>query len=263
MPLQAVRNSARERLEAGEVSLGFGVRTARSAEIAKAMKTAGFDWLFLDLEHSAMSIETAAQLALAGLEAGIAPIARVPKGECSLATRLLDSGALGIVMPHVDTAEEAREIADRLRYPPQGHRGVFSSMPQFDYRPVKVDEMTAALNAATLIVVMLESPTAIGNADAIAAIEGIDVLLIGTNDLCIELGIAGQLAHEKVADAYRRVVAACRRHGKWAGMGGVYDEPLMRRYVEIGCRFLMAGADLAFMMSTGAARTEFLRGIKV
>lgn len=261
MPLHAVRNSARERLEAGEVSLGFGVRTARSAEIAKAMKTAGFDWLFLDLEHSAMSIETAAQLALAGLEAGIAPIARVPKGECSLATRLLDSGALGIVMPHVDTAEEAREIADRLRYPPQGHRGVFSSMPQFDYRPVKADEMTAALNAATLIVVMLESPAAIDNADAIAAVEGIDVLLIGTNDLCIELGIAGQLAHEKVADAYRRVVAACRRHGKWAGMGGVYEEALMRRYVEIGCRFLMAGADLAFMMSTGAARTEFLRGI--
>jgi len=263
MPLQAVRNSARERLEAGEVSLGFGVRTARSAEIAKAMKTAGFDWLFLDLEHSAMSIETAAQLALAGLEAGIAPIARVPKGECSLATRLLDSGALGLVMPHVDTAEEAREIADRLRYPPQGHRGVFSSMPQFDYRPVKADEMTAALNAATLIVVMLESPTAIDNADAIAAVEGIDVLLIGTNDLCIELGIAGQLGHEKIVDAYRRVVAACRRHGKWPGMGGVYDEPLMRRYVEIGCRFLMAGADLAFMMSTGAARTEFLRGIKV
>jgi 2-keto-3-deoxy-L-rhamnonate aldolase RhmA len=263
MPLQAVRNSARERLAAGEVSLGFGVRTARSTEIAKAMKTAGFDWLFLDLEHSAMSIETAAQLAVAGLEAGIAPIARVPKGEWSLATRLLDSGALGIVIPHVDTAEQAREIADRLRYPPQGHRAVFSSMPQFDYRPVKAAEMTAALNAATLIVVMLESPAAIDNADAIAAVDGIDVLLIGTNDLCIELGIPEQLAHEKIADAYRRTVAACRRHGKWPGMGGVYHEPLMRRYVEIGCRFVIAGADLAFMMSTGAARTEFLRGLKL
>src|SRR4029077_12615921 len=143
-----VINPARERLARGELALGFGVRTAKSVEIAKAMKTAGFDWLFLDLEHSAMSIETASQIAIAALDAGIAPIVRIPKGEYSLATRLLDNGALGIVVPHVETADEAREIADRLRYPPQGHRGVFSSMPHYDYRPVEVDKMTAALNAA-------------------------------------------------------------------------------------------------------------------
>jgi len=261
MGLPKIVNVARQRLARGELSLGFGVRTARSAEIAKAMKTAGFDWLFLDLEHSAMSIESAAQLAIAGLDAGIAPIVRVPKGEYSLATRLLDSGALGIVVPHVDTADEAREIADRLRYPPLGHRGVFSSMPHFDYRGVKVDEMTAALNAANLLIVMLETPAAIADAEAIAAVDGIDVLLIGTNDLAIELGIPGELGHEKMADAYTRMVAACQKHGKWPGMGGVYDEPLMRRYVDLGCRFLMAGADLAFMMAAGARRTEFLRGI--
>jgi 2-keto-3-deoxy-L-rhamnonate aldolase RhmA len=261
MALAPITNSARERLVRGELSLGFGVRTAKSVEIAKAMKTAGFDWLFLDLEHSAMSIETAAQIALAALCAGIAPIVRVAEGEYSLATRLLDSGALGIVVPHVDSAGQAREIAQRLRYPPLGHRGAFSSMPQFDYRGVGVDEMTAALNAANLIVVMLETPAAIDNAEAIAAVEGIDVLLIGTNDLCIEIGIAGDLGHAKIADAYRSVVAACRRHGKWPGMAGVYDEALMRRYVEIGCRFLIAGADLAFMMSAGTKRTDFLRGI--
>src|SRR5690349_22632965 len=101
-------NRARERLERGEVSLGFGVRIAASVEIAKAMKTAGFDWLFIDLEHSALSIETASQLAIAGLDAGIAPIVRIPNGEFALATRLLDNGALGIVVPHVETAEEAR-----------------------------------------------------------------------------------------------------------------------------------------------------------
>ncbi len=261
MAALTITNPARERLVRGEVSLGFGVRTARSVEIAKAMKTAGFDWLFLDLEHSAMSIETAAQLAITGLDAGIAPIARVPKGEYSLATRLLDNGALGIIVPHVDTAAEAREVADRLRYPPCGHRSIFSSLPQLGYRAVKAAEMTAALNAANLITVMLETPTAIDNAEAIAATDGIDSLMIGTNDLCIEMGIPGELANAKVADAYGAVVAACRRHGKWSGMGGIYDEPLMRRYVDIGCRFLMAGADLAFMMAAGAKRTEFLRGI--
>jgi len=258
-----VTNSARERLERGEVALGFGVRLAKSAEIAKAAKTAGFDWLFIDLEHSALSIETASQLAIAALEAGIAPIARVPKGEFSLATRLLDNGALGIIVPHIDTAEEAREVADRLRYPPQGHRSIFSSMPQLGYRAVKAAEMTAALNAANLICVMLETLTAIGNAEAIAAVDGIDSLMIGTNDLCIEMGIPGELAHAKVAEAYAAVAAACKKHGKWAGMGGVYDEPLMQKYVDIGCRFLMAGADLAFMMGAGRKRTEFLNGLKL
>jgi 2-keto-3-deoxy-L-rhamnonate aldolase RhmA len=261
MTLAAFTNSARERLARGELALGFGVRTARSIEIAKAAKAAGFDWLFLDLEHGAMSIETAAQLAVAALDAGIAPIARVPKGEYSLATRLLDNGTLGIIVPHVDTADEAREIADRLRYPPQGHRSIFSSMPQFAYRGGNVREMTAALNAGNLITVMLETPAAIDNAEAIAAVDGVDALMIGTNDLCLEMGIPGDLAHAKVVDAYTRVAAACRRHGKWPGMGGVYDEPLMRRYVDLGCRFLMAGADLAFMMGAGAKRTEFLRGI--
>jgi 2-keto-3-deoxy-L-rhamnonate aldolase RhmA len=257
-----VTNSARERLARGEVALGFGVRLAKSAEIAKAAKTAGFDWLFLDLEHSALSIETASQLAIAALDAGIAPIARVPKGEYSLATRLLDNGALGIIVPHVDTADEAREVADRLRYPPQGHRSIFSSMPQLGYRAVKAAEMTAALNAANLITVMLETPTAIANAEAIAAVDGIDSLMIGTNDLCIDMGIPGELAHPKVADAYGAIVAACKKHGKWAGMGGVYDEPLMQRYVDLGCRFLMAGADLAFMMGAGSKRTAFLNGLK-
>ena len=138
-------------MRAAKLSLGFGVRTARSVEIAKAMRTAGFDWLFLDLEHSAMSIETAAQLAIAGLDAGIAPIARVPKGEYSLATRLLDYGALGIVVPHVDTAAEAREIADACAIRRRATAASSPACRSSTIARVKADEMTAALNAANLI----------------------------------------------------------------------------------------------------------------
>src|SRR3954463_10159078 len=119
-----IRNPARERLERGELSLGMGLRTTRTVDIASALTTCGYDWLFIDLEHSAISLETAAQLSAAGLDAGIAPLVRVPAKQYWMATRALDSGALGIVMPHVDTAEEAREIVDHLRYPPQGHRSV-------------------------------------------------------------------------------------------------------------------------------------------
>src|ERR1700749_2099027 len=106
----SIRNVARERLEQGQLSLGCGVLMTRSVEIAIAMKTAGFDWLFLDLEHGTMSIDAAAQIAVAALDAGIAPIVRVPNGEYAIATRLLDNGALGIVVPHVDSPEEARDV---------------------------------------------------------------------------------------------------------------------------------------------------------
>ncbi len=255
--MAGVRNLARERLERGELSLGVGLRVLRGVEAAKAMRSAGFDWLFIDLEHGAMSIETAAQMCLAALDAGISPLVRVPNGEYALATRLLDNGAMGIVVPHVETADEARAVVARLRYPPEGRRGVFSAMPQFDYRPNP--QMTAALNAANLIAVMLESETAIANAEAIAAVAGIDVLLIGTNDLCVAMGIAGELGHARVTDAYARMIAACRQHGKWAGMGGVYAPELMARYIGMGARFVLGGGDLGFLMDAAAQRVAFLR----
>lgn len=257
----SVHNPARERLNAGELSLGVGLRQARTVEIAKLMRAAGFDWLFIDLEHNAMSIETAAEISVAALDAGIAPLVRVPQGQHWMATRALDGGALGIVMPHVDTVEEAREIADRLRYPPVGHRSVAGGLPQLDFKPAKVGEATRALNAATLVVVMLETPRAIENADAIAAVPGIDVLLIGTNDLALEMGIPGEVGDERIAAAYERVIAACRTHGKWPGMGGVYVEELMRRYVAAGMRFVLSGNDATLLLAAATQRAGFLRGL--
>lgn len=256
--MPAVRNVARERLERGELSLGVGIRIVRTVEIAKAMMSAGLDWLFIDLEHGALSIETASQIAVAALDAGIAPIVRIPNGEFSIATRLLDNGALGIVVPHVETPDEARLVVEKLRYPPQGRRAVFGSVPQLDFKPMTPADMTA-LNAANLITVMLESPKAIENASAIAAVPGIDVLLIGTNDLCVEMGIPGELGHGRVTAAYERMIAACREHGKWPGMGGIYDEPLMQRYIGMGARFILAGGDLGFLLGAATDRAEFLR----
>jgi 2-keto-3-deoxy-L-rhamnonate aldolase RhmA len=106
----------------------------RSVEIAKAMAVAGFDWLFLDMEHGVMSLEACAQISTAALDADIAPIARVPNGEYTIATRALDNGALGIAMPHVDSAAEAREVVKRLKYPPVGHRSMGGIGPHYGLR---------------------------------------------------------------------------------------------------------------------------------
>jgi 2-keto-3-deoxy-L-rhamnonate aldolase RhmA len=257
MPV-AVRNVAREKLEKGELSLGVGIRLTRSVEIAKAMASSGFDWLFLDMEHGVMSLEACAQIATAALDAGIAPIARVPNGEYSIATRALDNGALGIVMPHVDTAAEAREVVDRLKYPPVGHRSMGGIGPHYQLRSASSGDAASALNGANLTVVMLETPTAIKNAAEIAAVPGVDVLLIGTNDLCAEMGIHGDFGNDKVAEAYKAMIAACKQHGKFPGMAGIYNETIMPRYIELGARFILAGQDAQFMSAGAAARTGFL-----
>jgi 2-keto-3-deoxy-L-rhamnonate aldolase RhmA len=258
--MKTIINSARARLEAGEVSVGVGLRVSRTVDIAKAMKTAGYDWLFIDLEHSPISIDTAVQISVAALDVGITPLVRVPWMEHWVATRVLDGGALGIVMPHVDTADQAREVVDRLKYPPLGHRSVAGGSAVFDFERVDVGESIAAINASTLVTVMIETPQAVANADEIAAVDGVDVLLIGTGDLTTEMGIPGQPAHERIVAAYETVIAACHKHGKWAGMGGAYAEPELRRYIGMGVRMVLASGDLGLMMEAGSAMTKLVRG---
>jgi 4-hydroxy-2-oxoheptanedioate aldolase len=254
-----VRNPARERLEKGELSIGIGLRQARTVDIAPIMVQAGYDWLFIDLEHNSMSLDMAVQISVAANAAGISPIVRVPNGQYDMATRVLDGGAFGIVVPHVDTADEARTVVDRLKYPPVGHRSAAGAMPQLGFASVPPGEATKLVNDNMLIIVMLETPTAIANAEAIAAVPGIDVLLIGTNDLTMEMGLPGQVTHPDVAKAYEAAAAGCKKHGKWLGMGGVYTDEGMSKYVGLGARFILGGNDLPLLVQAATARSQILR----
>ena len=250
-----VSNAAKDRLTAGELALGVILRQARTVDIAPAMKACGYDWLFLDLEHNSMDLDIAVQISVAALGVGIAPIVRVPARQTWMATHVLDGGALGIVMPHVDTPEEAKAIAAALRYRfPHGHRSVAGGLPHLRYEKHPLAETCAAINDATMVIVMLETPLAIKNADAIAAVPGIDSLLIGTNDLAMELCIPGSFGDERIVAAYQSVVDACRKHGKSAGVGGIADAALLKRYIEMGVRLVLPGSDLAFPAELRRAR---------
>jgi 2-keto-3-deoxy-L-rhamnonate aldolase RhmA len=261
--MDTVSNQTKRRLAAGELALGMGARQARTVDIATIAKTCGFDWLFIDMEHSSMDVDLASQLAMASLGAGITPLVRVPGHEHYHASRLLDNGAQGIVAPHVDTVEEARRIARACRYPPLGHRSLAGAMPQLGFRTLPAGDATRIVNQETLVIVMLETPKAIANADAIAQVAGVDGLLIGTNDLCAEMGIPGKFADSRVEDAYRSVVAVCKKHGKIPGMGGVYEPKLMEKYIGYGMRMILSGSDLSFLMAGAKARTEVLRTFKL
>ena len=183
----------------------------------------------------------------------------MPSGEYAIATRALDNGALGIVIPHVDTAAEAREVVNRLKYPPVGHRSMGGIGPHYGLRSASTGEAAQALNAANLTIVMLETPTAIANAAEIAAVPGVDVLLIGTNDLCAEMGIPGDFGNDRVAEAYGAMIAAAKKHNKFPRMAGIYNEAIMPRYIEMGARFILSGQDGAFVMAGATQRTGFLR----
>jgi 2-keto-3-deoxy-L-rhamnonate aldolase RhmA len=252
----------KQRLSRGEISPGIGVRVVRGPEVARIMKTAGFDWLFIDLEHGPTSVETACSVSVAALDAGIAPLVRVPMGDLRLGCRCLDGGALGIVMPHVDTPAQAREIVDAYRFAPLGHRSIAGGYPQFGFGAASATDVLTQLNDATLVVVMLETPQAIENADKIAATPGIDVLLMGTNDLCLEMGIPGKIDDPRVMIAVDSVVAACRKHGKWPGLGGVYGKELMKRYIDRGMRMILAGNDLSLLMNAAQDQSGFVNGCK-
>jgi 2-keto-3-deoxy-L-rhamnonate aldolase RhmA len=253
-------NPALDRMERGDIALGVGVRLARSVEIAKMMRASDFDWLFIDLEHGSLALETVSQISIAAADNHIAPIVRVPTGQWDVASRALDGGALGIVMPHIDTVEDARLAVHHLRFPPLGHRATLGGMPQYDYLPVSAAQVAREVNAATLLAVMIESPEAVENAAGIAAVEGIDVLFIGINDLAEEMGLSGQLDHPRVVDAVTAVAKASASRGKHSGVGGIGDAPLLRRYIGMGLRFILGGNDFSFMMSAARQRAELLRG---
>jgi 2-keto-3-deoxy-L-rhamnonate aldolase RhmA len=255
-----LRNVTKERLAAGELALGVGLRQARTVDIAKAMTTAGFDWLFLDMEHGMAGLDVVAQISCAAQDAGITPIVRVPGFEHYHIAKALDGGAQGVVVPHVDTAEMAARMSSHCRYPPRGHRSVTGTLPQVGFRSLPIGELTEAVDAATLLVVMIETEEAVANVEAIARVPGIDVLLVGTNDLCLDMGIPGQVGDDRVGAAFERIIAACRSGGKHAGFGGVGDPALMQRYIAMGMRMVLAGSDLTLLMAAARERIALLRG---
>ena len=257
--MSTVPNHALRQLRAGKLAVGLGLRQARTVDTAQLAKTCGFDWLFIDCEHNSMDGDTAAQIAAASLAVGITPLVRVAGLEHWLASRMLDNGAQGIVYPHIDSAEEALRAANACRFPPVGKRSMGGGLQQLGFASMAVGEAARIVNEETLVVAMIESPRGVANCEEIAAVPGIDALLIGTNDLCFELGIPGQFEDARVGEAYRKVIAACRKHGKFPGMGGLYTPELLERHVAMGVQLVLAGSDFSLLMQAGTARAALVR----
>ncbi|MFM9971028.1 MAG: HpcH/HpaI aldolase family protein [Burkholderiales bacterium] len=259
--MSAYPNRAKSRLAAGELALGMVLRQARTVDIAALAVTAGFDWFSIDMEHSTIDVDTAAQIVCAALPAGITPLVRVPGEASHHASRLLDAGAQGIIFPHINSPEDARRAVAQCLYPPMGTRSYAGIQAQLAFRSTPVTEATRQVNEQTLVVAMLESVAAIDHAEAIAAVPGVNALLIGINDLCDELGVPGKFGDPKVEEAFARVIAACAKHRVSPGMSGVHDPVLAKKYISMGMRFIGGGTDQSFLMAGASQRAAFLRGL--
>jgi len=260
---EVVKNSVKEKLARGEVVASMTVRLVPGVEVVRIAKTAGFDTLYVDLEHSSFSIRTASQISIMALEAGIPALVRVPANTPEYISRVLDGGALGVIAPGVRSAKEAREVVAAAKYPPLGDRGLAPGLPHLQYRTFPPAEALPAMNDAVMVVVQFESAAALEAMDEIVAVDGVDMILIGTNDLLADMGLPGQYDHPKVGEAYAKTIKACSSRRKFVGIGGFGTRPdLVEKYVKMGARYVSTGTDLAFLMAECTRRAKQVKDLR-
>ncbi len=252
-------NPVKELLQAGKVALGMNVRLARSGDIARIAKTTGHDFIFIDTQHSLFTVESIGNIAQVALAIGIAPLVRVRSCDDPDTQVLLDNGVTGIVFPDISTAAEARRAVDRAKFPPIGKRSVAGGYSLFDYRAVSPAQAVPALNASTLVVCMIETREGLENVDAIAAVDGVDVIHVGSADLLTALGKPGAYGSPEHIAALDRVIAAALKHGKVPGVGGDRNLARQAEFIRKGARFITTNSEIAFILAEGSRVTGELR----
>jgi 2-dehydro-3-deoxyglucarate aldolase len=238
-------SKTKDRLRAGEPVLGGWTMTGHPA-VAEIMASEGLDFIGVDMEHTPINVDGFYHIALAAKGTGCDVLARLPSCDPVLAKQVLDMGAAGIIVPSVNSPEEAAQAVAMAKYPPEGIRG--ASLCRASGFGQHFPEYFAAHNRKVVVVIMLEHIKAVQQADAILATPGIDAALIGPYDLSASMNLAGQLDHPDVRTAQQAILDACRRQRVAAGLHVVpLDAAEVRRRIEQGFRFLPCGIDTAFV----------------
>jgi 4-hydroxy-2-oxoheptanedioate aldolase len=250
-----VARAAVERLSQGTAVAALGIRSSRTPDIARIARASGHHAIWVDLEHSTMPIDTAALICAAAQDLGLAPFVRIPEREYGVIGRLLDGGVLGIIAPRVESAEEAQDIVAACRFPPYGHRSAVATLAQLDFQKLPAPEFNRAMNRATVVKILLESPRGIENCEAIASLPGVDMVGIGTNDLTAEMGVEGQFRHPEVRKAHESAIAACRRAQKPLAIGGIGDVAYAAELIRLGAApFMFTGIDTDLLLTAARDR---------
>jgi len=236
-------NRVKSKVKTGGISVGTFMFEFPTTGIGRIAADAGAEFAVYDMEHSGWSVETIGMLVATTRPTDMIPLVRVPATEYHFIARVLDMGAMGIMVPMVESAAQARAIVESAKYPPLGRRGAAFTIAHDDYTDGDIVEKMRTANSETILIAQIETAAGVRHVNEIAAVEGIDVLWIGHFDLSSSLGIPGQFDHPQFHGAVAEVLEACRRHNKVPGfLAG--DVASGKRLLDQGFRMLAYGGDL-------------------
>jgi 4-hydroxy-2-oxoheptanedioate aldolase len=251
--MQTPRNTFKDALAAGGLQTGLWLALS-DPYAAELCATCGFDWLLIDGEHAPNDLRTTLGALQAVAPYPAHPVVRVPKGDDALIKQVLDIGASTLLVPMVESAEQARQLVRATRYAPLGIRGVGSAIAR-SARWTQYPQYLHEANERVCLLVQVETREALAQVEAIAAVDGVDGVFIGPADLSASMGLLGQPAHPEVRAAIIDAIGRIARAGKAPGILCA-DEPLARVYIEAGARFVAVGVDTTLLAKTAKALAE-------
>jgi 2-dehydro-3-deoxyglucarate aldolase/4-hydroxy-2-oxoheptanedioate aldolase len=250
-------NRAKAALKQNKAVSGPIVGEARSNSFVKQMALAGHDFLWFDMEHAMLNWETVFNLTQMALVTGITPLIRVTDLQYALVARALDAGALGVVIPRVETREQVEEAVSYVKYPPLGRRGA-GGEARYGYVPTSIPDAVKQINQETMVVVQIESMLGVENLDEMCQVPGVDVVCVGPQDLSISLGIPGERQNPLFISTIQQVIETCQRRGVASGMVERKAEDF-RLWFDLGVRFLACNTDGNMLFQAASADVATLR----
>jgi len=241
-------NPVKTQLRQGKSVIGV-VIAVNNVEVATHAASLGFDFIWMEMEHSPISLETVRNIVLATRGLPALPFARPPVNELWMAKRVLDAGVLGVIFPFTRTPQLARQAVASCRYPPVGLRGSGADLAKVCWP--EAENYYDFADENVLVVAMVEDTSALAQIDEIASTPGLDVMFIGTSDLSFSLGLRGRQDEPELENAVAKIVAAAKKHGKFVGRPAHSPEEI-KRYEKQGFQFFMTMTDLE-LMGAGAA----------
>jgi 2-keto-3-deoxy-L-rhamnonate aldolase RhmA len=252
-------NTVKQALKEGKTQFGCSTSMLRSPEVPRILAAAGLAWTYLDSEHGAFDLETLQDLIRAANEAGLCPIVRVADLQYALVARALDCGAQGVLFPRVESPELLEKAISWTRFPPEGVRGFGLQPTHLDYEAATMPEIIAHMNANTMVVLQIETQTALDRIDELLSVRNIDAVMIGPADLSVSLGVAGQFEHPKLVEAIEKIRDACNRHGIAPGLH-MRSLKLIQYWRDHGLRFLSCNSEIGFLLDKATETVAALKG---
>lgn len=248
-------NRIKQALRQGQSVIGTMIAELRQPAVVQLLANAGFDFVIIDNEHGAFTIETIADLARMAVYVGVTPIVRIPDLAYPYLAQSLDAGAQGIMAPRISTAAQVREVVQMMKYPPLGMRGSALSRGYTRFKGGPVVETMAVANEETLLIVQVETRGAVDHIEEIVTTPGVDITLIGPNDLSIALGVPGQQDHPDMQAAIQKMIDACQRHGVYPAIH-INDLKLAVYWTKQGMRLVSSSAEIGLLVKGGLEVTK-------